>query len=340
MASHITDIYNLDNFQGDRKIYKIRFIFHTLHDITKLYKININDYTITNIESFKDKLSSFTIRLLQLFEQLNIDLDLNNSYKIIFKKKNYNGRVQLITSNQIIRKLYDGQKLINMISRFEVDIVPDINQDINQDISKLTLDCNTECELLIYEIKKRDDFELNYLDIYNSMFQFSRRYKYTEYFTRSYYNVYLSFDCGYSRHKGDNEMNICNKSNKKIKSFMVPIHFIEVHKDKKNNTGFVVLNYYKTDKGTGVFVLKKIINNYDSISILQTIKCHCKNYTMNKISDDDEFNKDIKICECFMKNNIKRIKPFRIMYDDLKKILMDVHMKYEHIVFKSYYYLI
>jgi hypothetical protein len=65
-----------------------------------------------------------------------------------------------------------------------------------------------------------------------------------------------------------------------------------------------------------MLVFKKLINNYESISLVQTIKCCCSQIKVKHISDS--FNKDINSCHCFMKENIKRIKPFRIYYKDLQ----------------------
>ena len=104
MTSNITDIYNFDNFQYDRKIYKIRFIFKK----NKLIMININDI-FANI--FKTKYEA--IDLIATLKKININLDNGCLYNIKYKQKNYSGSLSLQTPNTHLGKIIDGINIID-----------------------------------------------------------------------------------------------------------------------------------------------------------------------------------------------------------------------------------
>ena len=255
---NIIDIYNLDNFQCDRKIYKIRFKFCKIDKLDKLNKIFINDIVFNDVST----IDKHRINILDIFKKLNILLNYDKyNYNIVYKKKNYTGNINIITNTTIIRNLYDGQNFIGNIKRFQIDTY----------MSDLELESESEFELLICEIKEPILENLYYNQIYNSLYNFGKLCNsHYDFYNDTNYNIYFRFHGTYNLNT--------KMSNKKIKSFMIPIHFQKSYKNKNSDTGFLVVNYYKPRDNIAVFVLKKIIDKYDTISLSQTINCHCKNF--------------------------------------------------------------
>jgi hypothetical protein len=119
----------------------------------------------------------------------------------------------------------------------------------------------------------------------------------------STYDIYMVF-----RSYGDKK-SLSKKTREIVKSFQIPVHF-------KDSKGHIVVDSYNNSATENTLVFKKLINNYESISLVQTIKCNCPQIKVHQFSDS--LNKDINSCHCFIKENIKRIKPFRIYFKDLQ----------------------
>jgi len=223
--------------------------------------------------------------LISLFNKININLQMNCPYIIKYKQKTFDGNVIIYSDN--INRMYDGKTIIvNYINTVNI-CTYNINSDKNSESEFILLLCksnirNTNCTLF------------DYINNNVSIILFHTRY-----------DIYMMF-------QSTRKEKVLNKSYEAIiksVSYHLPIHFVDC------TNGKLLVDIYNIYPYINI-VFRKLIYGYESISLIQTIKCNCK-----KVPIDDSFNKAINPCQCFMKENMKRIQPFYIDIKDLDILL-------------------
>jgi len=290
MASKIVDIYNLNNFQYVRDTYRIRFIIKN----KKLNMIYINDIIINNIENNKwyDHTDKYiNIDMAKCFQQLNIDIDV--TYNIKYIQKNYSGYIEIETLGKRTYPIYNGTNIFDCILEFYISFFRNI----------------PDSELILLLCKTNN----SYKNIYSERF---RSIEYSLYdgigsipLFKKYYEIYMIVD---SRQRICKEKILNKSSNEIVKSFS---YYLPIRFEEDSASGDLLVDIYNIYPYINI-VFRKLLYGHESISLVQTIKCSCKKVK----SITDSFNKAINSCECFIKENIKRLKPIRINIKELEKL--------------------
>ena len=214
------------------------------------------------------------------FYELN--LDINAIYNIKYMQKNYRGSIEINTLNNI-NSICDGMNIFDSIFNFRIYCYHNIsNSDSEFELLLCKCKTNNNAKYISneYFISNIYDIDLGRITLF-----------------KQYYDIYMMIDC-------DKEK-ILNK----LVSYHLPIRF------EDGASGDLLVDIYNIYPYINI-VFRKLIYTYESISLIQTIKCNC-----NKVKHvTDSFNKAINSCGCFIKENIKRLKPIRVNIRELDKL--------------------
>lgn len=326
----IVDIYDLKNFNDDNLL-KLKFVINkniiseiwANNDIVKTKDIDLKIKMFNNYEGYLSKFDCDISNIILKYLKLENFINLNYKFKI----KNLSSKITLQTDDSIIT-IYDGLNIVldyykyNFINYI---YIYDIFNNNNVPTNKMFIEQNGIFE--IYISQNREKISENNEFRYN----ITKRNERIPIFNYcDLINTHIILNC-YRK-----DFDKINNPNKVINKYELPIY------QNKKQIGVITLEEYVIYEKS-MLIFSKLIdyNNYESIQIIQLNKCNCEQYNYflkrNKDLNDDNIQKKIFKCDCFVKKLISKInKIYTELYfnsDDIYKIL---HIKKHNLKIKLY----